>query len=81
MSEKLNGNRNSAWEFFANVVAMVLLGRGLVSTTEEGIKFAESLDMSFEDLYANYPRSRWIQQIIRDCDEYEKDLERLKNEQ
>lgn len=80
MSEKLNGNRNSAWEFFANVVAMVLLGRGLVSTTEEGIKFAESLDMSFEDLYANHPRSRWHQQIIKDCNEYEKDLERLKNE-
>lgn len=80
MSEKLNGNRNSALEFFANVVSMVLLGRGLVSTKEEGIKFAESLDMSFDDLYANHPRSRWVQQIIRDCDEYEKDLERMKNE-
>lgn len=81
MTKELNGARHLAWDYFAGLVAMTLVSRGLIGTYAEGLEFAESLDMSFEELYANHPRSRWHQQIISDCNEYEKDLERLKNEQ
>jgi len=79
MSEKLNGTRAGAWSFFKSLVIMTLITRKIVSTHQEASEFAESLDMSFDELYENEPRSRWAQVINRDCDDYQKDLERMKS--
>lgn len=81
MSEKLNGTRAGAWSFFKSLVILTLMTRKIVKTHEEASDFAESLDMSFDELYQNEPRSKWAQAINRDCDEYQKDLERINNEQ
>lgn len=73
MSEQLNGKKHKAWIEFKKLVAMSLLARKLVADYNEGYQFAASLDMSFEELYATVDRTKWMQYIQRDCDEYEND--------
>jgi len=76
MSEQLNGKRKWAFIFFQNLVAQALLKRKYFDNMEDGRKFAEDLDMSFDALYSEIPRTEWPRLIGRDCVDYLKSIGR-----
>lgn len=67
MSNKINGNRDSAWLYFSELVAMALMKRGYYDNLADGRKFAEDLEMSFDALYESIPRTEWARHVNRDC--------------
>jgi hypothetical protein len=63
-----------SWTLFKLMVAMELFSRGIVDTINDGVHFAESLDMSFEQDYHPESITEWPALIARDADEFEKDM-------
>lgn len=70
MSNKINGNRDSAWLYFCELVAMSLKYRGYYDNLADGRKFAEDLEMSFDALYEAVPRTEWARHVNHDCIEF-----------
>jgi hypothetical protein len=65
-----------SWVLFKVGVAMELLNRNLAENIHEALKFAESLDMSFEQDYHPTSITEWPALIARDADEFEKDVKK-----
>lgn len=67
-------DNNSRWVAFKYMVAMELVNRKIVGTLNDGVNFAEYLDMSFEQDYNPVSITEWPALIARDADEFEKDI-------
>lgn len=68
MSNNRNGNRAKAWENFKGMAELALVARGCDPSEAENV--ADSLDMSFDELFDTVPRCQWARHIARDADEY-----------
>lgn len=67
-------NTLRSWTLFKLMVAIELFSRDIVGTCSDGVHFAESLDMSFEQDYNPVSITKWPALITRDADEFEKDM-------
>lgn len=74
MTNSINGDKEQAFLYFSELVAMALKKSGYFLDMESGREFAKSLDWSFEELYDSLPRERWAREVAVDCEEYLKSV-------
>lgn len=74
MNNSINGDKEKAFAYFSELVAMSLKKSGYFLDLDSGREFAKSLDWSFEELYENIPRELWVREVAVDCEEFLKSV-------